>query len=69
LHNLFDEKSAQSLQREMERLTKQGMDRIGDPGISRKEIDKVYLYPDGRMPQDTQEPGFRGRPIDLIKRS
>jgi len=68
LHNLFDEKSAHSLQREMQRLTKQGMDRIGDPGISRKEIDKVYLYPDGRMPQDTQEPGFRGRPIDLIKR-
>ena len=70
LKNLYGEKSFASLQREMERLTKKWLDRFEDPGeeLSIEELNRLYSYPDGHFPEDTQEPGFRGRPIDVIKK-
>ncbi len=70
MKNLYDEKGSVSLQKEMERLTKKWLDRFDDPGaeLSIEELNRLYSYEDGHFPEDTQEPGFRGRPIDVIKK-
>ncbi|MGD8777382.1 MAG: sulfatase-like hydrolase/transferase [Ignavibacteria bacterium] len=68
LKNLYGEKSVASLQKEMERLTRKWLDYFEDPGVelSFEELSRIYSYSDGQFPSDTQEPGFKGRPIDVI---
>jgi arylsulfatase A-like enzyme len=45
-----------------------------DPGLMDlfedrpEEIEKLYQYPNGHFPQYTKEPGFKGRPIDVLKK-
>ena len=83
LKNLYGDRNAASLQREMERLTQKWLDHFGDPGIelSTEELSRIYLWSEGHaipinnllsykgdLPRDTQEPGFRGRPIDILKK-
>jgi len=67
LNNLYGNKDAAALQHKMEKLTKEWMERFGDPGVSVEQLDRLYRYPDNRLPEDTKEPGFPGRPIDLVK--
>ncbi len=69
LNNLYGKKGAVSLQREMERLTRKWLNHFDDPGskLSLEELNHLYSYPDGHFPEDTQEQGFKGRPIDVIK--
>jgi arylsulfatase A-like enzyme len=67
LNNLYGQRRAASLQRKMNALAHRWMNRFGDPGLSAEQIDPLYRYPDGRYPEDTDEPGFRGRPIDVIR--
>jgi arylsulfatase A-like enzyme len=66
LINLYGTKSAAALQKEMEKLTREWMDRYSDRGASPAEIIKAYGYPDGSFPEDTQEAGFKGRPVDVV---
>ena len=66
LNNLFGTPGAESLQKEMEKLTQQWMERFNDRGATPAEIIKAYRYADGRFPEDTQEEGFKGRPVDLL---
>ncbi len=70
INNLYDEKGSASLLKEMERLTKKWLEHFDDPGteLSEAELNRLYSYPDGHFPEDTREPGFRGRPIDVIKK-
>jgi len=70
LNNLYGTKSAEALQKKMEKLTQQWLDKFGDPGwvFSKDDIKKTYRMPDGRWPEDAAEPGFPGRPIDLIRK-
>jgi hypothetical protein len=52
----------------MEKLTQQWMDHFGDPGgVDVDSLADRYRMPDGRWPEDTQEEGFPGRPIDLVR--
>jgi len=66
LNNLYGTPGAASLQKEMQKLTRQWMDRFHDRGATPEEISKVYGYGDGRFPEDTKEEGFKGRPVDLL---
>jgi arylsulfatase A-like enzyme len=68
LNNLFDDETARPLRERMEKLTQQWLDRFGDPGwrFSLEDINKTYRMPNGQWPEDAQEAGFPGRPIDLI---
>jgi arylsulfatase A-like enzyme len=67
LDNLYGTPEAASLQRKMERLTLKWMEHYGDQGATPAEIAMAYGYPDGHFPEDTQEKGFRGRPVDVLR--
>jgi arylsulfatase A-like enzyme len=66
LNNLYGTKSAASLQQEMEKLTRKWMDRYGDRGATPAEIINAYRNQDGHFPEDTTDPGFKGRPVDVL---
>ncbi len=67
LNNLYGDPFAADLQEKMEQLTQEWMARFNDPGLGADVIDPKYKYENGQWPQDTQEPGYRGRPVDVIK--
>ena len=67
LNNLFDKREALPLRKEMEKLTKKWMERFEDPDVSHEELNKRYANADGSFPENTREPGFRGRPVDVLK--
>jgi arylsulfatase A-like enzyme len=68
LRNLYGDPAHAALQERMERLTREWMDSFGDPGgVDVDSLAERYRMPDGRWPEDTQEPGFPGRPIDLLQ--
>ncbi len=68
LNNLYGKKDAAPLLIEMEKLTKKWLKHFDDfgTGLSIDRLKELYSYADGRFPEDTKEPGFRGRPIDVI---
>jgi arylsulfatase A-like enzyme len=67
LRNLYGDLAHTALQERMERLTRQWMERFGDPGgVDVDSLAERYRMPDGRWPEDTREEGFPGRPIDLV---
>ena len=67
LRNLYGDPEHAALQERMERLTRQWMEHFGDPGgIDVDLLTDRYRMPDGRWPEDTQERGYPGRPIDLV---
>jgi hypothetical protein len=66
LNNLFGTSGASTLQKEMERLTRNWMDRFGDRGATPEEIKRAYGYADGTFPEDTREERFKGRPVDVV---
>jgi arylsulfatase A-like enzyme len=67
LNNLHSQRGVTALRRKMSTLARRWMNRFGDPGLSAEQIDPLYRRPDGRLPEDTTEPGFRGRPIDVVR--
>jgi arylsulfatase A-like enzyme len=68
LHNLYGNPAHAALQVRLEKLTQEWMEHFGDPGgIDLASIGDRYHMPDGRWPEDTQEIGFPGRPIDLLQ--
>jgi arylsulfatase A-like enzyme len=71
LKNLYGQRDAALLQNEMERLTKKWLKHFDDPGaeLSFEDLNRLYSYNDGHFPEDTEEQGFRGRPIDIIKKN
>jgi hypothetical protein len=68
LNNLFGTPSAASLQKKMEKLTRDWMEKFNDTGATPEEIAKAYGYADGSFPEDTKDPQFKGRPVDVLKR-
>jgi arylsulfatase A-like enzyme len=68
LRNLFDDPAYATVKETLQDMTREWMDTFGDPGgIDLETIDPHYRMPNGMYPEDTQQPGFRGRPIDLIR--
>jgi arylsulfatase A-like enzyme len=68
LNNLFDAPDYADVKAELESMTREWMDTFGDPGgIDLDSLQKRYRLPNGDFPQDTQQAGFPGRPIDLIR--
>jgi arylsulfatase A-like enzyme len=68
LNNLFDTPGAAALQKKMEKLTRNWMQKFGDTGATPEETAKAYGYDDGTFPEDTKDPRFKGRPVDVLKR-
>jgi arylsulfatase A-like enzyme len=68
LNNLYGTPEAAALQEKMEKLTRDWMEKFNDTGATPEEIKKAYSYTDGSFPEDTKEPGFKGRPVDVVKR-
>ncbi len=68
LNNLYGTPGAAALQKKMEKLTRDWMEKFGDTGATPEEIAKAYGNVDGRFPEDTREAGFKGRPVDVLKR-
>jgi arylsulfatase A-like enzyme len=70
LHNLYGDPAHTALQERLERVTRQWMEHFGDPGgIDLDALRDRYRMPGGRWPEDTQEEGFPGLPIDVIRQS
>jgi len=67
LENLFGRRSARVLQEHLHRLTKRWMDRFGDPMADTDRLMEAMKH-DGAYPGGTRDPGFNGRPIDLIRK-
>jgi arylsulfatase A-like enzyme len=68
LNNLFDIPEAAVLQKRMEKLTRDWMEKFNDSGATPEEIAKAYGFTDGSFPEDTKDPQFKGRPVDVLKR-
>jgi arylsulfatase A-like enzyme len=69
LQNLYGDPAHAVLQERLERVTRQWMEHFGDPGgIDLDALRDRYRMPDGRWPEDTQEEGFPGLPIEVIRR-
>lgn len=68
LNTLFDRPDARAIRDQLEELSREWRLRFGDPGgVGLREIDSSYRLPNGRYPEDTEEVGFPGRPIDVIR--
>ncbi len=68
LDNLYGKPEHAELQARMESLTQEWLDHFGDPGgIGRAELEPYYQLANGRFPEDTEDEGFPGRPIDVIR--
>ena len=68
MNNSSDDPAHAALQERLEKLTQQWMDHFGDPGgVDADSLAERYRMPDGRWPEDTQEEGFPGRAIDLVR--
>ncbi|UCC99483.1 MAG: sulfatase-like hydrolase/transferase [Phycisphaerales bacterium] len=79
LKNLYGLPETKDLQQRMEQLTQKWMARFGDPGLSVDQIRNLYQIPRPKSahseegdsllmwPEDTLQPGFKGRPIDVIQ--
>ncbi len=68
LCNRYDNPDCAALRERLEALTREWMEQFGDPGgIDVDSLADRYRMPDGRWPEDTQEEGFPGRPIDLLR--
>jgi arylsulfatase A-like enzyme len=68
LNNLYGTPVAAALQKKMEKLTRDWMEKFNDSGASPEEIARAYGNADGSFPEDTKDPGFKGRPVDVLKR-
>jgi arylsulfatase A-like enzyme len=68
LNNLYGTPGAAALQKKMEKLTRVWMEKFSDNGATPEEIANAYGYEDGRFPEDTKDPGFKGRPVDVLRR-
>lgn len=68
LINVYDRVEYAEARVRMEELDAAWRARFGDPGgIGLKDIEDSYRLPGGRFPESSNDPGFRGRPIDVIR--
>lgn len=66
LHNQYGQPSAGGIQGKLRKMMQDWLNRFEDRDLDPMQLRNRYFLPSGRVPESARQPGFPGRPIDLV---